>query len=330
MKTTRSVILNSHDGLLCAEVGSAGGMLNALTFRPGTPQAISVLYRAHWLDNPQVCAGQPPLMHRLAGEWVGVPFGHTEQDDHGYYHHAPHGLPVNGEWEITAIENNRAQLNFHFPQDYPLAELQRTIMLAENGCVDFSLTLIARRDCRLPVGLHPIFPVGGNAGEVELEIDNMAQGIVYPQATEAGISQLRPLALFDDLTAIPSLQGHTLDISQLPLPFATEEIVQINQPVSGVTLRYPRRQFCVSLQWDSEILPHCLLWISNGGRSMSPWDGKNYCLGIEPICSAWDLGPGSLKENAINQMGYPTALSIRAEQPVTIYYRLICQSLNGN
>ncbi|WJV53269.1 hypothetical protein PCO85_19195 [Prodigiosinella aquatilis] len=43
-------------------------MLNTLTFRPDTPQAILVLYRAHWLDNPQACTDQPPLMYRLARE----------------------------------------------------------------------------------------------------------------------------------------------------------------------------------------------------------------------------------------------------------------------
>ena len=30
-------------------------------------------------------------------------------------------------------------------------------------------------------------------------------------------------------------------------------------------------------------------WQSNGGRDYFPWNGRNYCVGIEPIASAFDL-----------------------------------------
>ncbi|MEE3661134.1 hypothetical protein V2I52_04200 [Brenneria sp. g21c3] len=326
MNAHRVSSLNSHDGLLRAQVSSAGGILTSLTYQPAPGCSHAIFHRAHWLDDPIACAGQPPLMRRLAGEWVGVPFGHSEKEAEGYFSQAPHGLPVNGQWEMDDSHANHIRLTFNYPDDYPLARLQRTITLADNGEVDFSLTIAARRSCRFPVGLHPIFPVGGEAGEVRLSAENLQQGIVYPTATEPNISQLQPLARFTDLAAVPALNGATANLSRLPLPFPTEEIVQLLSPVSGIKLHYPTRQITVSLHWDTQWLPHCLLWFSNGGRAMPPWDGKNHCLGVEPVCSAWDLGPGSRADNPISDLGYETSLALTPDQPITIGYRIRCQT----
>ncbi|WP_192457971.1 hypothetical protein [Musicola keenii] len=325
MSPNASFMLHSDDGLLSADIGLAGGMLSALTFRPGTPQATALLYRAHWLDDAGACAGQPPLMHRLGGEWVGVPFGHAQQDGDGYLAGIPHGLPANRDWTLAGRSSRHAALDFVFPPDYPLTALRRVIQLADNGNVNFSLRLQARRPCRLPVGLHPVFPIGGDAGELVLSAENALHMRAYPQPAEPGVSRLQPGAVFDDLRLAPAADGATLDLSRLPLPFATEEILQVMSPVAGIELTYPQRRLALALRWDTTILPHCLLWISNGGRRQTPWSGKNYCLGVEPVCSAWDLGPACLRDNAISQSGYATALALTPEQPLTIDYRLTCR-----
>lgn len=325
MPTNAITALNSHDGQLCAQVSAEGGILTSLRYRPVSGQTHAIFYRAHWLDDPQACADQPPLMRRLAGEWVGVPFGHAPSDGDGYYRHASHGLPVNGLWEKELARPDHIQLGFRFPDEHPIARLQRTITLVDDGVALFSLTLEARRACRFPIGLHPIFPVGGAAGGVELHVENLRRGLVYPQSTEPGVSRLAPLASFTDLSAVPALDGSAVDLSRLPLPYPTEEIVQLLSPVSGIVLRYPTRRLRVALNWDSEWLPHCLLWFSNGGRAMAPWNGKNHCLGVEPICSAWDLGPGSTQDNPISALGQRTSLPLTPGRPVTIRYRIGCR-----
>lgn len=317
--------LASPDGQLTAHVSRAGGMLTSLRHHLSSSLSYPVLYRAPWLDDAEACAPLPPLMQRLAGEWVGVPFGHSAHDGDGFFQHAPHGLPVNGRWDIAGHQNDAIQLRFTFPADYPLAFLQRDIRLCDDGQVSFQLTINARRACRLPIGLHPIFPIGGEAGEVLLSAENSVGGVVYPQATEAGVSQLHPLARFAHLDTVPGLEGKTVNLQRLPLPYRTEEIVQLLSPVSGIRLHYPAQQRQVTLRWDTQQLPHCLLWFSNGGRAYAPWNGRNLCLGVEPICSAWDLGPESLKENALTAQGYATAIDFTPETPVTVTYHLQCQ-----
>lgn len=325
--TDGMVTLASRDGMLQALINPEGGMLASLSFKPGTGQSHAILHRAPWLDDP-LCAGlTPPLMSRLGGEWVGVPFGHTARDGDGFYRDAPHGLPANRRWQVDNQREEGVQLSFTFPNEYPIARLQRTIALNQAGTVVFSLTLLARRECRFPIGLHPIFPVGGDAGAVELEALDLTHGIVYPAMTEPGISRLAPLADFTQLSSIPTRDGAKADLSHLPLPYATEEIVQLLSPVSGIVLRYPARNVKTTLLWDTQRLPYCLLWFSNGGRTMPPWEGKNFCLGVEPICSAWDLGPECNQANPLSDRGLQTSLALHEGIPVTINYQLRCQTL---
>lgn len=314
-----AVTLTSQDGRLRASLSTAGGILTSLTWC----QRDALLYRAPWLDENLADADMPPLMQRLAGEWVGVPFGCVEHDDALFHCDAPHGLPVNGEWHFTEQTDAAATLRYDYPEGYPLDWLSREVALTDEGCVNFSLTLRAQQTCRFPMGLHPIFPVGGDAGDVQ--IDATGGGIVYPRQTEPGVSQLAPGAQFSDLKTIPAQDGGTRDLSRLPLPYGSEEIVQLLAPNGEVTLRYPHRKLVVTLSWDQQILPHCLLWVSNAGRRFAPWNGRNYCLGVEPVCSAWDLGPESLADNPITQHGTATVIALSADETLRLCWQIRCQ-----
>ncbi|MGK0600337.1 hypothetical protein [Yokenella regensburgei] len=310
--------LTSPDGLLLATLSTAGGILTSLTWR----QYHALLYRAPWLDEDIADSDMPPLMKRLAGEWVGVPFGCVSQDDALFRRDAPHGLPVNGEWQVIAQTQSRAALRYDYPENNLLDWLEREVTLAGDGCVNLSLALHARQSCRVPLGLHPIFPVGADAGDVEIVATG--HGIVYPQPAEPGASQLSPGARFNSLRSIPATGG-TCDVSHLPLPGKREEIVQLLAPEGRVTLRYPRHKLAISLRWDNHRLPHCLLWISNAGRRFAPWSGRNYCLGVEPVCSAWDLGPLSLIDNPIAHHNAATAIALSAGETLRIGWQIRCQ-----
>lgn len=321
----RTLSLASPDNSLKARVSSAGGILTSLRKGENPGEAIELLYQAPWLHEPHHATDIPPLMQRLAGEWVGIPFGCVAQDDDLFFHHAPHGLPVNGEWHFTASTPHDVAMRYDYPTAYPLSHLERRIALTNDG-VNFALTVTARRDCRIPLGLHPIFPIGGEAGEVDILVSG--DGMVYPSATEPGVSRLMPGAHFTHLQVVPLVSGATQDISHLPLPYDSEEIVQLLTPQGRVTLRYPQWRLQLTLSWDTEHLPHCLLWISNAGRSSPPWCGRNYCLGVEPICSAWDLGPASLTDNPLSRHYAPTSVSLIAEEALTLTYQIHCSEID--
>lgn len=322
-----SLTLDSADGQLRADLLLQGGFCHWLTYTPNGAEPMAIFHQAPWLARTDACQGLPPLMSSLAGEWVGVPFGHGAQDDGVFFADAPHGLPANRPWQLQEKSADSAVLSFTFPDDYPLESLWRTVTLHDNGAIAFSLTLVPRRDCQLPVGLHPVFPMGGEYGPLEIELSSDIGGIVYPRQVEPHISRLTPLAEFSSLRAVPCLDGGALDLTRLPLSFASEEIVQLLPPVNQVSLRWPQRRLRATLHWDNELLPGCLLWISNGGRQYAPWNGQNFCLGVEPINSAWDLGPGAQADNPLRRRGYATALALRAGQSLTCRYQLTCEPL---
>ncbi|MGL4724861.1 MAG: hypothetical protein ACRCWW_10215 [Scandinavium sp.] len=318
--------LTSPDGLLSGRVDLQGGRLSALDYGAGHTQKIPVLFQAHWLDKPSQSEGLPPLLQHLSGEWVGVPFGCAEASDALFSADSPHGAPANESWECVHSDKHSIQLSYRFQPGFPLRELSRSISLQNDGVVAFSLKIGSAKACRFPLGIHPVFPVGGEAGNVLIETGGHDKGITYPKATEPGVSRLSPGQTFKRLTQVATTDGGYCDISALPLPYATEEIVQLIYPQKGIALRYPQRRLRVALTWDTAVLPHCLLWISNGGRQFAPWNGQNVCLGVEPVCSAWDLGPVSLASNLLQETGAATFISLGAEDALTLNYQLRCSA----
>ena len=66
---------------------------------------------------------------------------------------------------------------------------------------------------------------------------------------------------------------------------------------------------------DARVMPVTMLWVSNGGRDFSPWNGRHTGgLGIEDGCAAGATGlAAALAENRLTAMGVPTALTLGGE-----------------
>ena len=89
-----------------------------------------------------------------------------------------------------------------------------------------------------------------------------------------------------------------------------------------------RRATEFRLTWQKEHFPSLLLWISNRGRKMAPWNGRHVAIGIEPICSPFGLGPATaLADNPVARSGTPTALAFRKDRPFVTRYRIEAEAL---
>jgi hypothetical protein len=145
---------------------------------------------------------------------------------------------------------------------------------------------------------------------------------------EPGVSRLQPNCIASSLKELPVTGGGTLDVTRLPLPFNTEELMQIENCKPPFVLRYPAQQTEVLLDWDTAHLPDALLWVSNGGRSHAPWSGTHYALGIEPDNSCFDLG--SVATPAIEHpLAKRAGLNLMAGVPLHITYRLSARRFVG-
>jgi hypothetical protein len=299
-------------------------MLGPVDFTLPDGRRIQPLAVAPWgADSGKEHDALPSLLKRLRGEWPCVPFGAPKTPEELPAHWTGitqngtrndfHGYAANHLWTCTRHGPDRLCLGIDYPEDHVISSLSREITgVAGAAELAILLRITARIECRLPVALHPVFALPSTPGMVEIVPDRMSGGHTYPIDVEPGVSRLITDRSFDRLAAVPSADG-PVDLSCLPLPFDTEEILQIFGVGGRVTLRNMQDRYESWVAFGPEIFPSVLLWISNRGRRAYPWNGRFLAVGIEPARSAFDLGTavGAHPGNPIARSGVQTALVVR-------------------
>lgn len=321
------------------DVQSLGGMVGPITFRLPDGRAVQPMQVAPWADEPD-SADLPGILRRLRGEWPCVPFGaDAPRDmppgwaaDGSSFEGAtvPHGHSANVDWQILPPSPDAVALTCAYPDHHPIRALHRSLRPDPGAAaLDITLTVEARRPCRLPFGLHPTFRLPAD-GTVELQPPAFRQGRVFPLAADPS-SRLLPDATFASLDAVPTREGNTLSLSRLPLDSRNEDLVQLCGVSGGFVLRYPDEGFQIRLTWNADHLPSVLLWLSNRGRTAAPWNGRHLALGVEPVCSAFDLGPAvSTGTNPIAASGVATAMAFAPDRPFTTSCRIAAEPLGAS
>lgn len=326
--TQRHAIAWAHG---MASVQSLGGMLGPVTFLLPDGRQVSPLHVAPWFCDP-TCSTQPPILQELRGEWPCVPFGTdaprtlpqgwsaTGETFDGA--DVPHGHSSNAEWAFTDVAPDRLTLTCDYPETHPIRRLTRTIAADQQApALDITLTVEARRPCRLPIGLHPTLRLP-TTGTARLQPPAFHEGRVFPLDVEPGQGLLDPGSTFATLAEVPHRMGGTLSLTALPLTEKTEELVQLCGVSGGFRLHHPDG-WTVTLDWDTAHFPSLLLWISNRGRAYAPWNSRHVALGVEPVNAAFDLGPAvSTAPNPISATGIPTAQDFHSDAHFTTSYRI--------
>lgn len=316
---------------------SMGGMIGPTVFVLPDGRQVSPFHIAPWrLD--EVAPDLPVILHRLRGEWPCVPFGADAPRDlpHGWAADGdsftgadvPHGHASNADWQFVRGGEGLA-MQCIYPENHPIKSLHRVVRPdPAAAALDFTLTITARRECRLPIGLHPTFRLP-QYGQAELIPPNFRQGRVFPLAVEP-TSLLAPDTVFSDLNAVTTAKGGVIALTHLPLDSMSEDLVQLCGVTGDFVLRYPGEGFQVRSSWNIDHFPSVLLWVSNRGRSYAPWNSRHTALGIEPVCSAFDLGPAvSAGTNPIAAEGVPAAHDFSPDSDFVTRYRIAVEPLGA-
>lgn len=314
-------------------------MLAPLTFLlPGGRQA-SPMHVAPWAGEPGT-QDLPGILQRLRGEWPCVPFGYSVPGE-GFAAEwarsmAPaaaneevHGHSSNHPWTWESDDGDSLRLSIDYPASSPVKRLQRTITPdPEAPAVDLELVVETREACRLPLGLHPTFCLPLEPGRARIEPASFAEGRTYPGIVEPSAPLFASNQAFSALAAVPGRDGRSIDASRLPFSADTEELLQLNGIDGSAALANEAEGYRVRLTWQKEHFPSLLLWFSNRGRKMAPWNGRHLALGMEPICSPFGLGPATaLADNPIARAGTPTARAFAAGEVFTTRYRIEAEPL---
>ncbi|RQR24485.1 hypothetical protein DIE23_33565 [Burkholderia sp. Bp9143] len=318
------------------DVHAKGGMLGGVSFALDG-RTIRPFYEAPWLGRPEP---QPAgLLGAMRSEFPCVPFGVPYAPDglpdgwreaaatpmaaHDASDDLQHGYGCVGTWSLVKQTALDIEIAIDYPEHSPIRRLTRIVRAdPSRAALDIVLRIDARAPARRPAGLHPNLALPELAGAFRIEPGAFRFGIVHPAGPEPGVSRARAGAMFDALDRVPLADGGTGAFDRLPLADATEEIVQLCGIDGAVTLTDDDARTRYRLTWDADALPSLLLWISNRGRTYAPWNGRNLCVGIEPVASAFELGcAASLASNPINAHGVNTALALRPDAPTEIAYR---------
>jgi len=274
-----------------AEVWALSGAVHRLELMLPDGRRIRPLAEAPWQGEGAIAGDGaiPAHLRFLGGEWACVPFGKSEADPVG------HGFGTDNCWSFE--ESGRevggaVALAIDYPEDRPIARLRRTVRGVPGAArVDVSLEATARRDCVLPIGLHPIL-APGLAGEA-LRIEGVwSHGETFPVTFEPGVSRLAPGARFDNAGALPLADGGTVSFGSL-LNETTEEAFQLFGVDGAMRVVYPQSGHAVRLEWQAQDYPTCLFWISTGGRTAKPWNGRFRGFGVEPLNARFEARDGA-------------------------------------
>lgn len=328
MSEGRQAIAWAH-GVVSVE--ALGGMLGPTLFVLPDGRQIAPFQVAPWADEPG--GGElPGILRRLRGEWPCVPFGSDgDRPVSGEWPAStaiptvdafPHGFSSNHDWSL-APGGEELALSIAYPDAHPIARLERRIMPDPGAAaLDFELTIVARQDCVLPIGLHPVMRLPTMPGSFEIEVPGTSPAMTFPGEVD-GSAIFEPGQFADDWHAIRLRDGTIRDPTRLPFAEATEDLLQLLDPKGRVSLWNRAEGYRTRLTWNIEHFPTLMFWFSNRGRQLPPWSGRHLALGVEPVCSAFDLGPQiSSSPNPVSARGVPTARKFASGERFSTRYRI--------
>ncbi len=328
-------------------VYATGGMLGNVELKHAG-RRVRPFYEVPWLGAADA-AGAQGLVAHMRSEFACVPFGVPYRPDQvGEAWQAAltspaaqydpetdasddllHGYGAIGEWRLVAQSATEIRIAIDYPESSAISRLTRVIRADRAGpAIDFELHIEARRPSARPLGLHPNIALPSLTGALRIDPGAFSFGMVHPGGPEPGVSRARAGAQFSRLDDVPLGAGGSRAFDRLPLAEDTEEILQLCGVDGRVTMTDDAADVAYRLTWDASVLPSLLLWISNRGRRYAPWNGRNLCVGVEPIAGAFELGcQASLAANPINAQGVATSVALDPAAPITLAYRFeVCEA----
>jgi len=280
----------------------------------------------------------PGHLRRLGGEFFCLPFGGGgtvrnpvpgwENLTTTVANEPMHGPAANADWLIIAHDAHSVSLSLDLPDDYLVSRIERHVALAiDRPLARSTVTLEIRRDGRVPVAFHPILRLPERLSRLQLSAD-FAQGFTYPAVIEPDRMACEPGQKFANLEHVPKRRGGTVDLSRLPFGQQVDDVVLLAGMNGPLRAAFHDDGYELTVDWQRNLLPHCLVWIHDRGIDVPPWNGTYRGIGIEPLASAFDA-PWAISagENPLTRAGYPTALAATAGQPIELFCELSVAAL---
>lgn len=299
-------------------VTAIGGHMAPVIFRLGERE-VAPYALAPWLPD-EVDTELPVLLKNLRGDFLCLPFGAQAEGP-------PHGETANFEW--TLLEQTDRSILLHNDPSDVRGSVKKSILLKPGHTALYVEHRIKGVEGAFSYGNHPVLDLSSlpNGGG-RVTISPFHWGSVYTSLFSDpadGASQaLKPGAVFSDLKAVPQDDGGLADLTRYPARPGNDDLVMMaSVPVT------PERPFAWSavlfdgFVWFSlknpRDFPCTLFWMSNGGRTAEPWNGRHTGrIGVEEVCSHFADGVEISRQDLLAGVNVPTTREFRRDEPVSL------------
>jgi hypothetical protein len=296
-----------------------GGIIDDLVIRTDGGQELRPLHKAPWVRNgealPETVA---PIERRLAGDFFCAPFATAVPG-------VPiHGWAANGQWEKAETPDPAPEAvtaTYVLRQRIQDAQLTKQITLRAGHPIVYQTHIFAGGTGYIPIAHHAMLHVPGGA---QLSFSKKSAGRTPEAALETdpvmGRSILAYPQRFDSLETVQRIDGSEVDVSFYPFDTRHEDLIVLSEAPDvriGWSAALARSEgFVFFAVKDALRLPQTVLWLSNGGRSYAPWNGRHIAvIGIEEAAVSFHL-----PENDGGEEGLETGLSLAPGRTTSIRY----------
>jgi hypothetical protein len=264
-----------------------------------------VLHAAPWRDDPDIQADRsiPLVDRRLGGSFLAAPFG--ADDLRGG---PPHGASANDRW---IVKRQTAQsVQWRLSKAVEGARIDGQIWVRDGEPALYQRHVVSGGTGAVTLAHHPMVHLA-EGGFIRCAPKRAV--LTEPEPLEPGASCWAPGQRVTDWQ-IMGPRG-AVDLRDYPDNPCEDFLTMVEARTQGLgwtavhrrgeddTILFLKRQ---------EELPVTMLWVSNGGRSHSPWNGRHRgVLGVEDGCTAGGAGfAAALGPNRITAEGVPSALGL--------------------
>lgn len=295
-----------------------GGHLAPVEFDLGS-RRVSPYALAPWLPSA-ADQGIPVLLEVLRGDFWCFPFGPQEGAP-------PHGRSANGEWVLEAM--GEAELRVSMRDEDSGGVMEKIVSLRDGENCVYQEHVMRGVEGAYSYGTHPILDFSGlSEGEGRVSVSGFRWGSVYPglfsDPRDGARQALEVAARFESLEKVPLAGGGVADLTRYPARRGNDDLVMMVNEVASE--EQPFAWSAVTMGgyvWyalkDPADFPATLFWMSNGGRTAAPWNGRHLArLGIEEVCSYFCDGVDVSRENRLVAEGVKTVREFRRDEVVSL------------
>ncbi len=276
------------------------GIIDDLVIACEGAQALRPLHRAPWLVSGESLPDEvAPVERRLAGDFFCAPFGKTNPD-------VPiHGWAANGTWEKVGTEHattGAVTATYKLRESVDGADLIKHLILHPNHPIVYQRHVFEGGTGKIPVAHHAMIRVPGGA---RLSFSSKASYFTPINPLETDPKRGRSVLLypqhFSSLAEVKRADGGSSDASLYPFDTGHEDLIIMTE-TPGTKLGWsaalaPAEGFLFFAVKDAILLPHTVLWMSNGGRSYTPWNSRHRAvIGIEEVITRSPPDRGSERQ----------------------------------